>query len=122
MKYKVKSNIKHDGQEFKPGMEIELSATVAKPLLKDGIIVDMSSNAGEGEDVQTTAPQPPVNVVKRKGAGKGDKAAAEVNAEKIVEPGKVETPQPGDDDTTDDEADDLGAGNAGEGEDDSANL
>lgn len=105
--YKVKSAIKHDGETFEKGSTISLSPADAKPLLADGIIVNSSEEINDEEPV---TPQPPVNVVKRADDQGGTKGAGTIEAERVVEPGKVEQPQPGDNDddetgaeTTDDQ-------------------
>ena len=97
MIYRVKSNIKHDGQVYSKGDKIELKEEVATNLLSDGIIVATSETI-EDEDRET--PQPPVNTVKRDGE--------ETEGEASIEEGKTEKPQPGDnvDDDEDDEDED----------------
>lgn len=42
-KYQVLNSIKHDGEEYSRGAEIELPAKVAKPLLDDGTIGEPGS-------------------------------------------------------------------------------
>ena len=38
MKYRVKGNLKHNGENYIPNVVIDLSEETAKPLLKDGVI------------------------------------------------------------------------------------
>ncbi len=83
--FKVKSNIKHNGQEYKKGTEIELEENVAENLLSAGIIAEQDE---EIEDEEQETPQQPVNKVTREGD--------DVEGDQTIEPGKVEQPQPGD--------------------------
>jgi hypothetical protein len=99
--YKVKSQIKHDGEVFEKGATIKLNQAEAQTLLDDGIIVDLKDDV---EETEPETPQPAVNVVKRKNAKGGTKGAGTTDAEQVVEPGKIETPQPGDDEPEDDDA------------------
>jgi hypothetical protein len=48
--YKVKTNIKHDGELYTKGQSIELDPKIAKPLIRDGVIT-----SAEG-DVDAPAP------------------------------------------------------------------
>lgn len=110
--YKVKSTLKHDGEVYEKGALLELPTDVAKPLLADGIITNASDDV---EDAEPIAPQPAVNVVKRKNDKGGTKGAGTTDAEQVVEPGKVEQPQPGDEvDDEDGEGEGEGTGD-GEG-------
>ena len=84
--YKVKSNLRHNGKDFKKGDVIDLDEATAEALLNDNIIVDVNAEDVEDEEIET--PQPPVNEVKREGD--------QVDGEVKVEPGTVEKPQPGD--------------------------
>lgn len=102
--YKVKSNLKHDGKDYKRGDKIELNDEVATPLVRDGVLV--SQQADEDEDLDTPeAPQPAVNEVSRE----DDDVEGDIN----VEPGTVEGPQPGDDLDDEEEVE----GESGEGDD-----
>jgi hypothetical protein len=113
--YKVKSNLKHDGKEFKKGDTIDLDEATATQLLNDNIISDPNANI---EDEEPETPQPPVNEVKREDD--------DVEGERVVAPGKVEKPQPGDgEDTIPGEGEGQGEGEGegtGEGENAGDNL
>jgi len=83
--YKVKSNLKHDGNLYTRGKKVELDEEVAMQLLNDQVIVEIENDIEEEEKI---SPQPAVNNVNRKGE--------ETDGEAKVEPGKVTKPQPGD--------------------------
>ncbi len=85
MKYKVKSNLKHNGTTYAKGQEVELDKKTAKQLLNDNVIVKIAEII-EDEDRET--PQPAVNKVSREND--------EINGEAKIEPGTIEKPQPGD--------------------------
>lgn len=112
-KFKVKSNLKHDGKFYKKNDLVALEEETAKRLIKDGIVVGLKE---EIEDDESEAPQPAVNTVKREGG--------EVSGEQTVEEGKVEGPQPGDEVNDGEDAGESGdAGSGADGsEDDGENL
>ena len=83
--YKVKSNLKHDGNLYTRGKKVELDEEVATQLLNDQVIVEIENDI---EEEEKTSPQPAVNNVTRKGE--------ETDGKVEVEPGKVTKPQPGD--------------------------
>lgn len=97
MLYKVNSFLKHDGEVYKPGSEIELDAKVAKPLVMDGVLSD--PNAKDESDAPT--PQPSRSKEQKK-AEKEAKAKAEKEAKE-----KAEKEAAGNDDDKDND----GAGN-----------
>ena len=90
--YKVKSNLKHDGNLYTRGKKVELDEEVATQLLNDQVIVEIENDIEEEEKI---SPQPAVNNVTRKGE--------ETDGEVEVEPGKVTKPQPGDEVDKEDE-------------------
>lgn len=83
--YKVKSNLKYNGQLYKKGDLVKLNEDIANQLVRDNVLAHME----DMEDMERESAQPAVNNVKRKGEN--------VDGEMKVEPGKVEKPQPGDD-------------------------
>ena len=91
--YITKSNLKHDGTNYPKGSEVSLEDAVATKLLADGIIRDPQASSNEDEEAETVTPQPPVNEVNRKDGDASNQAE--------VTPGKVESPQPGDEDDND---------------------
>lgn len=86
-KYKVKSNLKHDGRDYKKNDFVVLNKEQADQLLKDKVVVRTNEAIKEDE---RESPQPAVNNVKHAGDNK--------DGEIKIEPGKIEQPKIGEDD------------------------
>lgn len=48
--YKVKTNLKHNGEDYMPDSEIELDADIAQPLVRDGVIIDPEDKGEEATE------------------------------------------------------------------------
>lgn len=100
MMYKVKSNLKRDGKLYVKGDEVDLKKEEAMQLLDDNVIAETEE---ELEDEERESPQPAVNKVEREGG--------EAGGEIKVEEGKIEKPQPGENNDDNDDGEDDGEDN-----------
>lgn len=98
--YTVKSNLRHDGNVYRPGDSIELEAKYADVLLADGVIADPNEKP---EDEVTLEPRKPKTAA-RGGAkgGKGKGAKADKPEDEDADKGNDEDEKPEDEKTGDD--------------------
>lgn len=100
--YTVKSNLRHDGEVYKPGDTIELNTKIADPLVKDGVLADPTKKVEDEVALEPRAPKAKGS----KGAKATGKGSKSEKADEDEKPEKTDDVVEGDKDTDESEVED----------------